>query len=110
MKTNPFILQLIEKAEKMDKPYWKDLARRLSKPRRSYATVNLSKINRYSKKGEIILVPGKVLSSGNLEHPVEIAALSFSSEARKKVERAGGKCLSIEELLELNPGNIRIIK
>ena len=65
-KTNPRIIKLIEKlkikAKENEAPIWKDIAERLEKPRRNYATVNISKINRYTKENDTVLVPGKVLS------------------------------------------------
>jgi large subunit ribosomal protein L18e len=50
------------------------------------------------------VVPGKVLGSGVLNHKVNVGALTFSSQAKVKIERTGGKCLSIRALIEENPG------
>jgi len=106
-KTNPNLIKLIDdllKASAMNKaPIWKDIAERLAKPKRLYAEVNVSKIQRYAKEGETIIVPGKVLGGGKITKPVTVAALSFSETARKKIIEAGGKCLTIKELLEMNP-------
>lgn len=111
-KTNPRISKLIGDlkgiARENSAPVWKDIAKRLEKPRRNYAEVNLSKINRYSNANDTILVPGKVLSAGSIEKPVTIAALGFSKKACEKISKSGdgeekGKCLSIEELVENNP-------
>jgi len=77
--TNPKILKLIEtlkfESYRTNRKIWKDLARRLSKPARRRAEVNISKINRYTKEGEIVVVPGKVLGAGRLDHKVVVAAL-----------------------------------
>jgi len=106
-KTNPNLIKLIDnllKASAMNNaPIWKDIAERLAKPKRLYAEVNVSKIQRYAKEGETIIVPGKVLGGGKITKPVTVAALSFSETARKKIIEAGGKCLTIKELLEMNP-------
>jgi len=106
-KTNPNLVKLIDellKASAMnDAPIWKDIAERLAKPKRLYAEVNVSKIQRYAKEGETIIVPGKVLGGGKITKPVTVAALSFSESARRKIIEAGGKCLTIKELLEINP-------
>ena len=115
-KTNPRINKLIKDlkgiARENSAPIWRDIAERLEKPRRHYATVNLSKINRYSRANDTILVPGKVLSAGTLENPITVAALEFSKKAFEKVtEPAEGKakskgkskCISIEELAKDNP-------
>ncbi len=105
-KTDPRISRLIEELKRNSReqsvPLWRDLAKRLEKPRRQYAEVNLSRINRYSAEHDTVVVPGKVLSAGQLEKPVTIAALGFSKKACEKIA-ARGKCLSIEELMTVNP-------
>ncbi len=104
---SPEIEELISFLRKKSKengaPIWGDIADRLSKPRRNIPAVNLSRIRRYSANGETILVPGKLLGAGSLEHGVRVAALRFSESARRKIERVGGKCLSIPELVNENP-------
>jgi len=109
-KTNPKILKLIEELSNKKEKIWKDIAERLSKPRRNYAVVNIAEINRYGKNGDVIIVPGKVLGYGDLDKKIIVSALSFSSEARKKIIGAKGKCLEMEELLKENPkgSNTRI--
>ncbi|RLG38913.1 50S ribosomal protein L18e [Candidatus Alkanophaga liquidiphilum] len=110
VRTVRLIEELKKKAKEEGVALWKDVAERLEKPRRRYAEVNLSKINRYSKDDEIILVPGKVLGSGKLERKVAVAALSFSKSAYESIN-AVGRCMSIEELMKENPegSNVRII-
>jgi len=115
-KTNPKLIELIgrlkEKSYKEDAAIWKDVAKRLERPTRRKAQVNISRINRHSDDDEMVLVPGKVLGSGNLDHKVYVAALSFSKNAEEKIETVGGECLNIYELLERNPkgSKIRIIE
>ena len=114
-KSNPnlsaLIDTLLEEGARNKAAIWKDVAERLAKPRRLYAEVNLSKIQRYAREGETILVPGKVLGSGEIDKKVAVAALSFSEKARSKIEASGGKCMTIFELLRENPkgSNVRII-
>jgi len=115
-KTNPRIVSLIltlkERANANAAPIWKDIARRLEMPSRNYAAVNISKINRHTAKDDVLLIPGKVLGAGLLDHPVTVAALNFSDSAAKKITEAGGKCLSLEEIMEANPkgSGIRIFR
>lgn len=103
---NPELIEAIRflkaKTREFDAPIWRDLAERLEKPKHSRCTVNLSKINRYTKDGETVTVPGKVLGAGALDHKVSVAAFSFSEEARKKIEEAGGKCLTFSALIKKN--------
>jgi large subunit ribosomal protein L18e len=59
-----------------------------------------------------VVVPGKVLGAGSLEHSVSVAAFSFSDQAKVKISKAKGKCLSILDLLESNPkgSDVRILE
>lgn len=106
-KTNPRIFELIgllkETSHTENAPIWKDLAKRLEKPNRTHAEVNLSKIDRNTDENEIVLVPGKVLGAGDLGHGVTVAALKISNTAKDKIESVGGKILTIEDILEENP-------
>ena len=87
-KTNPkldtLIVELKEIARVRSAPIWKDIAKRLEKPRKNYAVVNLSKINRHANVNDTIVVPGKVLSAGTIEKSVTVAALGFSETAFEK--------------------------
>jgi large subunit ribosomal protein L18e len=113
--TNPNLVNLIrllkKKARENKAAIWRDAAERLSKPRSIRISVNVSRINRYTKEGEQVLVPGKVLGSGLINHPVKVAALYFSDQARFKILKAKGKCLPVPELIEMNPRgtNVKII-
>jgi large subunit ribosomal protein L18e len=106
-KTNPRVVRLISDLKAASREsgaaIWRDIALRLEKPRRNYSVVNLSKINRHTDPLDTILVAGKVLGAGELDHGVTVAALSFSNEAKSKIESNGGKCLKIEELVKTHP-------
>jgi len=60
---------------------------------------------------ETVVVPGKVLGAGKIDHPINVAAFAFSDQARLKILKAKGKCLSILELMKKNPkgANVKII-
>lgn len=104
------LIRKLKKQSKIEQVHiWRDVSERLLSPRRRRAEVNISKINRYTKDGDTILVPGKVLGAGNINHKVYVAALSFSENAKRKIEAAGGKCLTIEELMQTNPRGSNII-
>ena len=100
--------RLLEESVKRNARIWKDLAYRLARPRKLMAEVNASKINRYAGDS-VIVVPGKVLSSGKLEKSVTVAALGFSEKAKEKIESAGGKAITIEDLLEINPEGSKVM-
>jgi large subunit ribosomal protein L18e len=90
---------------------WRRIADELAKPTRKRRVVNLSKINRYSKEDETVVVPGKVLGAGSLNHKLTIAAYSFSDSAKDSIIKTNGKALTIHELIEQNPKGkkVRII-
>lgn len=105
--TNPVLRRLVrqlrERGKEQKVKIWSELAERLSKPRRARAEVNLSRLNRYSDEGSTIVVPGKVLAAGKLDCALSVAAFKFSGAARRKIVAAGGKALTIQQLLEQNP-------
>lgn len=90
---------------------WRDIADRLSRSRKGRVAVNLSRLDRHTEKGETVVVPGKVLGAGSIDHPLNVAAFAFSERARSKILRARGKCLSILKLMKKNPKgtNVKII-
>jgi len=113
--TNPQLINLIRLLKKGSREnkaaIWRDIAERLSKSKRARIAVNISRIDRYTEENDEVVVPGKVLGAGLIKHPVKVAALDFSDQARSKILKAKGKCLSILELMEMNPKgtNVKII-
>lgn len=114
-KTNLVLRELVETLLKYSNKYnakiWKRVAEELSKPSRKRRAVNIGRINRYTEHGDYVVVPGKVLGAGELDHPVVIAAFSFSKTAIAKIQNAGGRAVSIFELLREKPNgsNVKII-
>lgn len=114
--TNPELIQLIKQLKKESREkevaIWLDVANQLAEPRTQRAAVNLSSINRNTKKSDVVVVPGKILGMGTINHAITIAAFSISDSAKAKLEAAKAKYLSIPELLEKNPkgSNIKIIR
>ena len=113
--TNPELTILIrllgKKSQESGARIWRDLARRLSSSRSKRKTVNVSRLNRYTQQGEIVVVPGKVLGAGKIDHAVSVAAFAFSDQAKLKILKAKGKCLSIPDLVKKNPkgASVKII-
>lgn len=87
------------------------IADELAKPSRSGASVNLSRLERTCGAKEEVIIPGKLLADGILSKQVTVACLSSSESARKKIESAGGKIISIAQMAEKNPkgSGVRII-
>jgi len=107
--TNTVLISLIEDLKKKEGNIWKSVASDLSRPSRKRRIVNLSKISRLSKENETILVPGKVLGSGVLEHKITISAYQFSESAKVKLKESGSKILELNDLAKQSPKGIRII-
>jgi large subunit ribosomal protein L18e len=113
LATNPEVHGLVqflkEAAFKNEAPIWKDVAKRMAKPSRRRAEVNISKINRYASENDTIVVAGKVLGAGSLKQNVTVAAFNFSNTAKLAIEAAGGKCITIPELVEQNPKGSKVV-
>jgi len=90
---------------------WKAVAKQIKRPTRISKKINLERIERHIKEGEIVLVPGKVLSGGELTKKVIVAAFKFSGKAREKINKTGGKAMSIQAFMKEYPKakNVRII-
>jgi large subunit ribosomal protein L18e len=110
LELKKLIVELEKLAKKEKVKLWKRIAYDLSKPTRIRREVNLYKINKYTKQGETALIPGKVLSLGNIDKKLTIAAYKFSNIAKEKINKIG-KAISIKELLKENPKGkkVRII-
>ena len=114
--TNPELIRLIKQLKKesreKDAQIWRDVAEQLAQPRSQRAAVNLSSINRNTKSADTIIVPGKILGTGILDHPITVAAFSVSEKAKVKLDAVKAKYVTIPELVEKNPkgSNIKIIR
>lgn len=99
--TKKLVKALGEKYKKTNKAIWSDLAERLSKPSKRIKGVNVEKIGRLAKKnkGKILVVPGKVLGTGDLKEKSEVSAFQFSEKAREKIN-AKGKAIDLWQLME----------
>jgi len=91
---------------------WNKVIKELSRSRKNRRKVNLWKINKYSKENDIVIIPGKVLGSGKIDHKVTICGFEFS----KKVKDLANKdeninLITINDLLKQNPrgSNVKIL-
>lgn len=101
--TNVLLLELIKELKilsiKEKVGLWKALALELEKSERLKKPVNVSKIDKYTKKGDIVVVPGKILADGELKKDVTVAAFQFSEAAKTKIKNR----MSIQDLMKKNP-------
>ncbi len=111
-KTNPQLVALIfdlkAKTRETEAPIWRDIALRLEKPKSNWAEANLSRLEMYATDGETVLVPGKVLAAGDLTKKLTVAAYDFSDAAKAGIHAAGGKTVTLRELMESNPNGTKV--
>jgi len=90
---------------------WKAVIKDLSKSRSNRTEINLSRLSRVTNDNDVIIVPGKILGSGDITHKLTIWCFSISETAARKITNAGGKLIAIDKLIEKYPTGrgIRII-
>lgn len=98
------LIRLLRKAANSNSaPIWDSVADYLERSSRRLVEVNISKINRYTEPGDVVVVPGKVLGAGTLDHEVTVAAFAFTQKAYAKIKSTGGRAILIEDLVRENP-------
>ncbi|MBI5803569.1 50S ribosomal protein L18e [Candidatus Pacearchaeota archaeon] len=109
-KENDELVETIIACKKNDK--WLEVGKIISAPRRKKISINLDKISEESKEGETIIVPGKVLSQGDLVKKIRLVALNFSKMAEEKLKKAKVEYLKIINEIKKNPDakGIKIIQ
>jgi len=104
--TNIILKELIRELKKLSTKekvkIWKRVAKDLEKSTRQKREVNIFKINKYTRNDETAVVPGKILSEGELTKKITVAAWRFSEKAKEKINKTG-KAVSIRELMKINP-------
>jgi large subunit ribosomal protein L18e len=114
-KVNPELSRMLIELRKASKahqaPIWGDVAEKLARPRHQHLPVNVGQLDRLAEADQTIVVPGKLLAAGRLSKPLTVAAFHYSEEARSKIHSAGGRALSIHELLKAKPdgSGVRIL-
>jgi large subunit ribosomal protein L18e len=112
--TNIYLRKLIASLKKLSNEkqvkIWDAVALNLAKPTRIRRKVNLTKLEAYVKAGETVVVPGKVLGTGEISKKMTVAAWRFSDSAFEKINKVG-TAISIEALMDKNPkgAKVRII-
>ena len=93
--TNQLVLTMVKELKtasaKNKAPIWAELAEMAQKPKIAKRLVNVTKINRVTADNDIIVIPGKVLGTGNISHKVTLCSFSISTAAAKKIKAADRK-------------------
>ncbi|MEM0384852.1 MAG: 50S ribosomal protein L18e [Nitrososphaeria archaeon] len=111
---NPMIKEAIKKIRSASKTgnenFWSKVEEMILKPRSRRSEVNVGKISKLTKENDVVLVPGKLLGDGLIDHPVTVGALFASKSAIKKIVEAGGTFLPLTEFIERFPdgSNVKI--
>ncbi len=103
------VTELKKASRENDAPLWKSVAQRLEGPSRNWPSVNISKLEYKVNKNSKVLIPGKLLGSGNISKKMIVSAYSFSETAKIKVEAAGGKCVSYNDFIKSNPKGTDVV-
>ena len=92
-------------------PIWKAVLKELSRSRSNRRQVNIGQLAQVTKDKEIVIVPGKILGSGDISHKLTIWCFAISEAATKKILDAGGKILALDNLIKKYPNGkgVRII-
>ncbi|MGC8609102.1 MAG: 50S ribosomal protein L18e [Thermoplasmata archaeon] len=106
------ISNLLAISRENESKIWRDMAERLVNGRRRYASINVNKINDLANDGDVIVVPGYVLGTGEINKKVTVGALKFSKEASEKLLKSGSSIMDIAELARNNPKgtNVKIMR
>lgn len=95
---------MLRKAFKSSKSkVWKALEKEFSKSRSNRRLVNIHQLDKITKDGEIIIVPGKILGNGNLGHKLTVCAYSYSETAIDKLKTSGADVISLQSLINKYP-------
>ena len=109
-KTNPDLVQTIILSKK--NLNWIEVSASLSGLSNNRVVLNLDFIDKQAKEGETIVIPGKVLSMGELTKKIKIVALAASKSAIEKINKNGSTFTTIIEEIKSNPEGkgIKILK
>ena len=109
-KTNTELIKTIIAAKKYQA--WFNVAEILSGPRRKRVNLNIGEIGEKVKEGEKVVVPGKVLSQGEITKKMKIIAFNFSEKTKDKLLKSRCEILSILDEIKKNPEakGVKILK
>jgi large subunit ribosomal protein L18e len=109
-KRNPDLVETVNLCKKNES--WIKICQSLLVPKRKRINMNLEKINKESKEGDIVVVPGKVLSQGEISKKIKIVALKYSENAEEKLSKAKIDYSYITDEIKKNPKatGVKILK
>jgi len=100
-KTNDELVKTIIAGKKNKN--WLKVANLISYPKRKHIVFNLDEIDKKTKEGEIAIIPGKVLGTGEIHKKIKIVAFNFTETAKEKLKKSGIATAKISEEINKNP-------
>lgn len=82
---------------------WQKIAGILTNSTRKNMYFNLNEISNQIKDEKIVLIPGKVLSQGEINKKIKIIALNFSEKAKEKLLKSSCEVSDILNEIKSNP-------
>jgi len=109
-KSNPKLVETIIAAKKSKG--WVEIAGIISSPRRNKISMNLEEIDKKTKEGDVVVVPGKILSQGDVGKKIKVIAVNFSEKAKEKLLTSKSEVSELLDEIKKNPEakGIRILK
>ncbi len=105
--TNQIVIQMVKTlrgaSKKNNAPIWERLADLASKPTRAKRIMNLGQLDKLVSDNDIVVVPGKILGTGNLSHKITLCSFSISTTGAKKITQSGGKISDISQIIKDHP-------
>lgn len=105
--TSQIVIQMVKTlrvaSKKNNAPIWEKLAELALKPTRAKRILNLGQIDKFASENDVIIVPGKILGTGNLTHKITLCSFSISSTVAKKIAQSGGKILDMSQIIKNHP-------
>ena len=105
--TSQVILQMAKQlrgaSKKNNAPIWLKLAELALKPSISRRVINLGQLDKFVNDNDVVVVPGKVLGTGNISHKITLCSFSISTTGAKKVTQSGGKLVDFTHLIKNHP-------
>lgn len=106
------LIAFLEKTGRKNKAaVWLACVERLRAPSRSRSEMNLARLDAVTKEGEVVAMPGKLLSAGEMKHSVTVGYFKASAQAVAKLKKAKCDAVPLAKLAERIPTGkkVRII-
>ncbi|MEM4391475.1 MAG: 50S ribosomal protein L18e [Candidatus Nitrosotenuis sp.] len=113
--TNQIVIKMVKELKqastKNKAPIWSKIAEMALKPTVAKRVVNVGRLGTVTKDNDVVIVPGKVLGTGNIPHKITLCCFSISTNAAKKIQDAGGKIVGHSDMITKFPTGkgVRII-